>query len=199
MAVRQNARQLEGIRADHRRRYEWAAAWLWGMLGRSARLLDAACGNGYGSFILASAGHAVLGIDRSQKAVAAAAEHYRHPGARCLAHPLEQLESLPIEAPLDAVVSFETLEHLDDAPAAVRAFSALAPLLLASVPNEEAQPFDPEHWPHHRRHYTPAELAALLRPCYTPIGWWSQATKIPGILEAGTSGLTLVIAAGRPP
>jgi len=57
---RQVAPQLNGIRRDHVERYLWAAR----QLGASCRVVDFACGIGYGAKILAEAGHQVVGFDR---------------------------------------------------------------------------------------------------------------------------------------
>ena len=48
---RQVSDTLEGIRADHRARYEWAAGRLAGK-----KVVDAACGVGYGAKILPNSG-----------------------------------------------------------------------------------------------------------------------------------------------
>src|SRR3954467_14298237 len=69
---RQVAPTLEGIRADHVARYQFAAQ----LLKKPTRVIDFACGVGYGSKILADAGHFVYGYDRDPEAIAYAREHY---------------------------------------------------------------------------------------------------------------------------
>src|SRR5690606_2365164 len=91
--------------------------------------------------------------------IAAAGRHWGHPRAR--------FAVADIEGPLpagehDVVVAFEVLEHLEHPE---RALAALAPVtrhLLASVPNQAVLPFDKGRFPWHVRHYTAAELVALL-------------------------------------
>jgi O-antigen biosynthesis protein len=92
---------------EHLARYAFAAR-----LARGKRVLDAACGAGYGSAELAQSASAVVGADIAAEAVAYAREHYRLPNlyfeqASCggLPHP---------DAAFDLVVAFEVIEHLRD-------------------------------------------------------------------------------------
>ena len=62
-------------------------------------------------------------------------------------------------------MSFETIEHLSDAPRFLsRLREAISPdgLLICSVPNQHRLPFDPRRFKYHRRHYTPKEMEDLL-------------------------------------
>jgi len=74
-------------------------------------VLDIACGEGYGSAMLAGVGSRVIGVDISEEAVAHARSKYANEN-------LEFLEGRADEIPLpegsvDLVVSFETIEHHD--------------------------------------------------------------------------------------
>jgi SAM-dependent methyltransferase len=75
-------------------------------------VLDAACGEGYGSALLATAARSVTGVDLSDEAIEHAgarysAENLRYQAADCLALPFD-------DESFDCIVSFETLEHLED-------------------------------------------------------------------------------------
>ena len=91
---------------EHYHRYALAARWC-----ASARTLDAACGEGYGSAMLAQMAASVEGVDISPQAIEHARKRYGHLGtpgfqvADCTSLPFEDNE-------FDRVVSFETLEHL---------------------------------------------------------------------------------------
>ncbi len=93
---------------EHMHRYAFATRFC-----KGARVLDAACGEGYGAQILANTASHVTGIDISEHAVQHAQKRYSK---------LENLEfvtadctKLPFEADqFDVVVSFETLEHLSE-------------------------------------------------------------------------------------
>ena len=56
---------------EHMHRYAFAAAF-----GVGKRVLDAACGEGYGSALMARAGARVLGVDISDETVAHARQRY---------------------------------------------------------------------------------------------------------------------------
>jgi hypothetical protein len=152
---RQVAPNLSGIRRDHLARYEWAAR----MLPQGSRVLDVACGVGYGAFILARAGHIVTAVDNDAEAIAYAGEHYDHPNitrVQCDATAL----SFPAGVEFDAAVCFETIEHLAEPMLLLRSLRAHVKVLLASVPNETHFPY--KGYTFHHRHYTKAEFEALL-------------------------------------
>ncbi len=74
------------------------------------RVLDAACGEGYGSALLAGYAKSVDGVDLSDQAVAHARSKYIGDNLRFLS---ASVTNIPVvDASYDAVVSFETLEHL---------------------------------------------------------------------------------------
>ena len=154
------------IRRDHRARYELAAR----TVPRGNRVLDLFCGNGYGSFLLSDR-HAVLGIDGSAEAIAVARQHYARLGARF------ETRQFPFEddTRYDAVVSYESLEHVYDGPGFYRfLIDRVVPggLLLVSTPNQDLLPFDATVHVHHRRHYGLAETLALAETCGLAIRTW---------------------------
>jgi SAM-dependent methyltransferase len=125
---------LREIWYEHWHRYAFACA-----LARGKRVLDAACGEGYGSALLAREEAAqVLGIDIAEKAVAHARARYaalanlRFEHGDCTA-----LDVAP--ASFDLIVSFETLEHLQDQEKLLAGFArALTPdgILVISSPDK---------------------------------------------------------------
>jgi len=65
--------------------------------------------------------------------------------------------------------------------------------LLLSVPNQERLPFNRGQFPFHVRHYTPAELDALLRGAGWVIGrLWSQPSRTAPDILPGAGGYTLI-------
>ncbi len=121
------------IAYEHWHRYAWAARWVAGK-----RVLDAACGEGYGSALLAGSAAQVTGVDVSRASIEHArsrygADHLHFIQADCLQMPLD-------DASYDIVVSFETLEHLADHAALLREFRrVLAPqgFLVISSPDRK--------------------------------------------------------------
>ena len=97
------------IEKEHWARYEYAAA-----LVANKRVADIACGTGYGARLLLNAGaSSVLGVDLDPGAVTYAREHYTQPGISFLVGSAEDLSMLESEQ-FDLVVSFETIEHLQN-------------------------------------------------------------------------------------
>ena len=172
---RQVAPTLDGIRSDHLSRYVWAVNALmrhFPQSARAVRVLDLACGVGYGSHILATAGYQVVGVDRSAEALRYAVDHYGGEGVTYQA--ADANDPLSWAGDFDAVVCFETLEHLEDPLPVLRAMREAAPLLLVSVPNEDVFPHGGKV-KHHFRHYRPAELRALLEVAgYRVEAWYGQ-------------------------
>lgn len=144
--------------ALHLERYRWAATRLHG-----DRVLDAACGVGYGAAILAEAGPSVLGVDRDAEALERA--RIRHGGERV--H-FERVEDLLAPAgqvagtsQFDTVVSLETIEHLAHPITFLRRVHGLltpAGRLIVSAPVRE-QPGDN---PYHLHCFTPDTLRLLV-------------------------------------
>jgi SAM-dependent methyltransferase len=91
---------------EHFHRYALAARWCKGL-----RVLDAACGEGYGTALLAQSAASVDGVDISEQAISHARQRY---GSReNVNFQLADCTSLPFaDDEFDRVVSFETLEHL---------------------------------------------------------------------------------------
>lgn len=95
------------LHAQHLSRYVFAAPYAAGR-----RIIDVACGTGYGSSLLRARGAtAVTGIDISEEAIAHARREYAAPGISFLRGDVSLISAA---GPADCVVSFETIEHLDD-------------------------------------------------------------------------------------
>lgn len=187
---RQLKASLDDVRADHLARYRWAAARV-----PAGALIDAACGCGYGSAILADAGHTVAAFDVSPVAIHFAEQHWHR---RNIAWRLANVSTTAFPA-ADVVVSFETLEHLDDPKAFLFAARAAAPRLLISVPNEKVIPFSKAAFPFHHRHYTRKSLARRLEMCgWRATAWFGQADKFAPV-EPDLQGRTLIADAERIP
>jgi SAM-dependent methyltransferase len=144
------------VQIEHVNRYAWAEP------RASGRILDVACGTGYGSAMLARRGQ-VSGLDKESAAVALA--HHRAPEIDFRACVLP-----PIPFPdrtFDVVVTFETLEHIEDDEAYIAEIHrVLKPggQLLLSTPNAAvSSPGGSPSNPWHVREYTLDGLLALLK------------------------------------
>ncbi len=100
-------------------------------------VLDAACGEGYGSALLAASARQVTGVDISAEAIAHAKATYRHDNLN-----FKQSDVLAIDVldnSFDVVVSFETLEHLAEHDELMQSFKrVLKPegILIVSSPDK---------------------------------------------------------------
>lgn len=169
---RQVAPTLDGIRRDHRARYEFAAY----RLPKASKVIDYACGIGYGCRILVDAGHKAHGFDISDEAIGYGIKHYSDVSWMLLA--VGNANVPEITQQYDAAISFETIEHLQDPRPLLIALRTAAPLLIASVPNEDVMPYEyapGQTYAYHYRHYTKAQFNALLTECgWCAVEWYGQ-------------------------
>ena len=162
------------IAHDHWHRYAFARGLI-----RGRRVLDAACGEGYGSALLATAAAEVTGVDIDATTLSHARAAYAD--RRNVRFVEGSAAALPLpDASVDAIVSFETIEHLDaaDQPSMLAEFArVLAPdgIVVLSSPNR------PEYSdargyvnPFHRRELDRDELAQLLAPHFPAQRWHRQ-------------------------
>jgi ubiquinone/menaquinone biosynthesis C-methylase UbiE len=117
---------------EHFARYAFASRYVAGR-----RVLDAACGTGYGSSALARVARSVVGIDLAEEAVGWASKQFSADNvrwARC------SCTHLPFRnESFDVVVAFEVIEHVADWPRLIEeARRVLAPhgRFVVSTPNK---------------------------------------------------------------
>jgi 2-polyprenyl-3-methyl-5-hydroxy-6-metoxy-1,4-benzoquinol methylase len=188
-ASRQWVKTAKQARPDHWKRYELASRYA------SGRVLDAACGCGYGSKMLLSSGQLVVGVDSNTSAINWAEEHFQGP---YFIH--GSIEEEPWTGRFETVVSLETIEHLRDPRVALQAFRrACVGTLIASVPNEDHYPFIAENFARddspHFRHYRPMEFEELLKECgFKVTERFCQKDK-QGEIHAGSDGMFIVVVA----
>jgi SAM-dependent methyltransferase len=129
-------RLIPGVQGDvaleHLHRYALARS-----LAEGKEVLDIACGEGYGAALLAQVAAQVTGVDISERAIQHARRKYASPNLRfetgiCSRIPLP-------DASIDLVVSFETLEHVDDQDAMlgeIRRVLRPGGMAIISTPNK---------------------------------------------------------------
>ena len=152
------------IELEHLHRYLLAS-----QVAQGKTVLDIACGEGYGSAMLARTAQQVFGVDIAPDAVEHAQKRYAADNLEfrvgsCVAIPLE-------DASVDVVVSFETLEHHDEHNAMMREVKrVLRPggLLIISSPNKLECTDKPGRTnPHHVKELYRDEFVALLHGHFT--------------------------------
>lgn len=164
-----------GRRSDaHLARYTLACDWI----RRGDRVLDMACGLGYGAHVLRAGSPAaeVLGVDASERAIEYARAHFAGKALRFEQGDAGALAMLPDES-VDTVVCMETLEHV---PEPRRVLAELARVLspggrlVVSVPNRWGDTRGPFPNPHHLHEYTWDELREQLEAHFLPERRWRQ-------------------------
>ncbi len=188
LLIRDQSRQWPtvygGVGNHHLCRYEFVA------LNAAGRILDAACGSGYGSQMLSMGEKDVTGVDISSEAIEWAKENF--PGPNYI---LGRIEDAPWEGVFDTIVSLETIEHMKDPSAALKAFRrACVGQFFVSVPNENNYPFKAENFVHdespHFRHYRPEEFDELLESNgFKVLDRFCQVNKSQPEIEPGTNGM----------
>ena len=163
------------------------------------RVLDAACGEGYGSWLLAGSARSVTGIDIDRAAIAHAARRYggrsnlRYVPASCIGLPFA-------DASFDLVVSFETIEHLAAQDAMLDEFRrVLAPagVLIISSPNKDVYSVESEGENHfHVHELARPQLAAMLDARFERQAWYGQRVLAHSLLwdEARPTGRAELLA-----
>lgn len=185
---RQVAPDASGIRRDHLARYEFVVH----CLAKPQRVIDLACGVGYGSNLLAKAGHAVLGIDKDADVIAYAEEHYAHARVRFQTGDADQSLTL---SESDIAVCFETIEHIADPLPLLKTLNQSTKTLYASVPNELQFPWN--HHAYHYRHYGKQEFSTLLRNAGWVVTEWHGQQGPESEVHPNVEGRTLIAVCKR--
>ena len=162
------------IAHEHWHRYAFARGLVAGK-----RVADVACGEGYGSALLAGTAASVIGIDVAAETI----EHARRGYAALANLRFEQASAVALPLPdasVDAVVSFETIEHLpqEDQPRMIAEFGRVVAeqgVVVLSAPNPvEYSTARNYRNPFHHHEPDRAELAALLAAAFPAQRWFRQ-------------------------
>lgn len=175
--------EFEGdIVAEHYHRYLLARELVAGKT-----VLDVACGEGYGSHLLAAAAEHVTGVDIDADAVTHACQSYSRDNLEyrqgdCTAIPLA-------DASVDVVVSFETIEHHDCHRAMIKDIRrVLRPggLLIISSPDKREYSDVPGYDnPYHVRELYRDEFVALLEQHFKHHEIFGQRVVYGSLIGAG--------------
>lgn len=140
----------------HIARYNFAL-----MYARKKKVLDAACGSGFGVNLFYDVADYVMGMDISDEAIEYAREKYN--GDFVIGDLNEHFP--PIH--FDIVISFETIEHLDDPTFFIENVKEHADAFMFSIPINDPSKF-------HKVVYTTEEIKELFEKHFDHIDWFSQ-------------------------
>ncbi len=162
-----------GIVAIHLKRYGFAGSYLDGK-----RVLDVACGVGYGTGYLADEGNHVIGVDIDGAAIAYAQQRYG--GPRNTNFVISDAMQLGLRSSqFDAVCSFETIEHVGDVDVflnEVRRVLRPRGVFIVSTPrvaHSDARPANP----HHYQEWNPSDFEQLLRAHFKNVDVFGQSRR----------------------
>jgi SAM-dependent methyltransferase len=137
--------------------YEWIAERCAGL-----RVADLACGEGYGSDLLARRAAEVIGVDANPEAYDHARARYRRPNLSFRRDLVEEFDEQ-----VDAVVFLQTIEHIHQPGRLLERIAQLAPTAYISTPNRLtlAPPgAEKSENPWHLREYDQGQYRELLEP-----------------------------------
>lgn len=168
---RLDTRALGPVMLEHLHRYALVLDAV-----RNKRVLDVACGEGYGAALLAGTAASVTGADADAETIALAQVKYRQPN---LGFVRADITALPFsDGEFDVVVSFETLEHVANHDAVLTELKrVLKPkgLLIISTPNKEEYSDNRDFAnPFHVKELTAAGFEALLSAHFAHRRYWMQ-------------------------
>ena len=135
--------------------YEWIRRRVGGL-----RVIDMACGEGYGSDVLSRSAASVVGVDANPEAHEHAKARYTRPGLRFERNMIQLFAE-----PADAIVFLQTIEHVEDPGDLLEHFKRISDVVFVSTPNVltlAPDGADRSGNPWHVHEYRAAEFRALL-------------------------------------
>ncbi|MNB79809.1 putative S-adenosylmethionine-dependent methyltransferase [compost metagenome] len=150
------------------------------------KVLDAACGEGYGSYILSLSASQVMGIDIDEEAIRCASDKYQRTNVSFIT---SGINKLPFnDSSFDVVVSFETLEHVSyevQIHFMNEIKRVLTPdgVLIISTPNKLVYSDIPGYRnPFHVKELYREEFNAMLTDYYKNVSIMSQRFEVSSII-----------------
>lgn len=151
-------------------------------------VLDAACGEGYGTSILADSANNVIGIDISKEAIQRANRSYANkPNIQFLVENVTEL-SLPTHS-VDVVVSFETIEHISEDLQSLFLQQIARVLkedgiLVMSTPNKAVYTdLYNFHNEYHIKEFYKEEFISYLKHCFKNVLLYDQYFEVASIID----------------
>ncbi|GLB61152.1 class I SAM-dependent methyltransferase [Cytobacillus sp. NCCP-133] len=167
-----------GMLLEHLARYYFALYYAKG------RVLDIACGTGYGSKIMAKSKKneidEIIAVDLDEETLKYAKQHHYHPLVKYRKADAAS-ENLQVELGLfDVITSFETIEHLEAEDAFLKnLFNMLKPggILILSTPFGDGRG-KPTKEPFHVHQLTETEFIELFEPFGTTEFYYQRSVLI---------------------
>ncbi len=153
-------------------------------------VLDLACGEGYGSSMIAAAARSVVGADISEEAIAHASDAYRKANLRFIRSNAAHLDCA--DDSFDVVISFETIEHLAEQKkmiAEIRRVLRTDGILIISSPNRPVYSEESgEVNPHHVKELDFTEFDRLLKTQFPSVQYYGQRLLMGSVIQSFEGG-----------
>ena len=160
------------IHYEHLHRYALAA-----QLVKGKKVLDLACGEGYGSYMLAQEAAHVVGVDRDEQVVSHAEGKYSRDGLHFMKGSIAEIP-MHTAKDFDVIVCFEAIEHVEDHDGLLSEVKRLLKddgLFIVSTPNKATYTDEPKyHNPFHLRELYFTELKKLLTSYFKTVRFLGQ-------------------------
>ncbi|RRO13800.1 glycosyltransferase [Saccharopolyspora rhizosphaerae] len=172
---------------EHYHRYALAAPF-----ARGKRVLDLACGEGYGAALLAAAGGEVVGVDVDEQTIAHARHHYAGRDVSFEVGSITDPDLLADAKPFDVVVCFEAIEHVSDHSAVlqlVKSRMKQGGLFLSSTPDTAV--YSHEHGndnPFHVKELTAREYESMLEETFRHVAVLKQNVTVGSMVVPADPG-----------
>ena len=174
---------------EHLARYELAKEII-AARGGAEKILDAACGSGYGSKILAETGaQKVVAIDISPEAIQSAKELYSSPNIKYVLGDVKNIKEE--NNSFDFIASFETIEHIDDPGLFLKELKRVLKddgLAIISTPNGE---IFGEKNPFHLKEFSRSEFAELIGKYFKYFQIIEQGNGLASFIKGGTGEIKI--------
>lgn len=161
------------VQAEHLHRYLFTIPFI-----RNKRILDIACGEGYGTNLMSKYALSVVGVDIDEKTINHATKKYKRDN---IGFKVGAAHKIPLnDRSVDVVVSFETLEHHDKHDEMLSEFRRiLTPNGILIISSPEKRKYTDErnyHNPFHIKELYYEELKTLLCKYFKYNYYFMQST-----------------------
>jgi len=166
---------LSRIAYEHWSRYMLASKFTQGK-----KVLDIACGTGYGSFLLSENSQEVIGMDISTESVDYANQKFIKENLS-----FKQASAAEIPLPdksMDVIVSYETIEHVDEETQhkAMKEFARVLKndgVLIISTPSKDSKKYNAQN-PYHIKEYFTSEFIDFVQNYFKHVSYSGQEVGI---------------------
>lgn len=154
---------LDEIVFEHIHRYHFASKFV-----KNKIVLDIACGSGYGTNYMANFAQKVYGLDIDNEVILDNISKFRRNNIQFFCGNATQLPFA--DKTFDIVVSFETIEHIDDYVSFLKEIKRVLKnegILIISTPNKEFSDYHSHYNPYHIREFREEEFTSILKQYFS--------------------------------